>query len=151
MALYARQMQFTWDQIHYLEVRPYQNVKWIRQAVFKISRSQAINCCGGHLGFGRMPQINSVQGLSSIQAISKYEVNPTSGFQDIAFTSNILHRVQCLSSNCCGGHLGFHGMPKIDSVRGLGSIKAISKCEVNLTSGFQDIVFTSNILHRVQC
>ena len=27
VALYARQMQFTWDQIHYLEVRPYQNVK----------------------------------------------------------------------------------------------------------------------------
>ena len=41
VALYARQMQFTWDQIHYLEVRPYQ-------------------------------------------------VNPTSGFQDIAFTSNKL-------------------------------------------------------------
>ena len=27
VASYARQMQFTWDQIHYLEVRPYQNVK----------------------------------------------------------------------------------------------------------------------------
>ena len=27
VALYARQMQFTWDQIHYLEVRHYQNVK----------------------------------------------------------------------------------------------------------------------------
>ena len=27
VALYARQKQFTWDQIHYLEVRPYQNVK----------------------------------------------------------------------------------------------------------------------------
>ena len=37
-------MQFTWDHIHYLEVRPYQNV------------------------------------------------NPTSGFQATAFTSNILHR-----------------------------------------------------------
>ena len=95
VALYARQMQFTWDQIHYLEVRPYQNVKSIRQAVFKISRSQAINCCGGHLGFRRMPQINSVRGLSSIKAISKYEVNLTSGFQDIVFTSNFLHRVQC--------------------------------------------------------
>ena len=81
---------YTWDQIHYMEVRPYQNVKSIRQAVFKISRSQAINCCGGHLGFRRMPQINSVRGLSSIKAISKCEVNPTSGFQDIAFTSNKL-------------------------------------------------------------
>ena len=29
--------------------------------------------------------------------------------------------------------------------------KALSKCEVNPTSSFQDIVFTSNILHRVQC
>ena len=60
VALYARQMQFTWDQIHHLEVRPYQNVKSIRRAVFKISRSQAINCCGGHLSFRRMPQINSI-------------------------------------------------------------------------------------------
>ena len=33
-------------------------------------------------------QNNSVQGLSGIKAILKCEVNPTSGFQDIAFTSN---------------------------------------------------------------
>ena len=26
-------MQFTWDHIHYLEVRPYQNVKSIQQAI----------------------------------------------------------------------------------------------------------------------
>ena len=39
-------MQFTWDQIHYLEVRPYPNVKSIRQAVFKISCTQAISCIG---------------------------------------------------------------------------------------------------------
>ena len=37
-------MQFTRDYIHYLEVRPYQNVKSIRQAVFKLPRSQAISC-----------------------------------------------------------------------------------------------------------
>ena len=49
VALYARQMQFTWDHIHYLKVRQYQNVKSIRQVVFL----------------------------------------------DIAFTNNILHRVQC--------------------------------------------------------
>ena len=29
--------------------------------------------------------------------------------------------------------------------------KAISKCEINPTSGFQAAAFTSNILHRVQC
>ena len=46
VALYARQMQFTSDQIQYLEFRHYQNVKSIRQAVFKISRSQAISCIG---------------------------------------------------------------------------------------------------------
>ena len=39
-------MQFTWDHIHYLEVRPYQNVKSIRQAVFKILCSQAISSIG---------------------------------------------------------------------------------------------------------
>ena len=31
------------------------------------------------------------------------------------------------------------------------STKAISKCEVNPTSGFQATAFTSNILYRVQC
>ena len=36
-------MQFTWDHIHYLEVRPYQNEKSIRQAVFKLPRSQTIS------------------------------------------------------------------------------------------------------------
>ena len=46
VALYAQQMQFTWDHIHYLEVRPYQNVKSIRQAVFKLLHSQAISCIG---------------------------------------------------------------------------------------------------------
>ena len=35
-------MQFTWDHIHYLEVRPYQNVKSIRRAVFKLLHSQEI-------------------------------------------------------------------------------------------------------------
>ena len=40
------------------------------------------------LVFCRMSHINSIQGLSGIKAISKCEVNPTSGFQDIAFTSN---------------------------------------------------------------
>ena len=51
-------------------------------------RVQSSNCCGGHLGFRRIPQINSVQGLSDIKTISKCEANQTSGFQDIAFTSN---------------------------------------------------------------
>ena len=40
--------------------------------------------------------------------------------------------------------LVFVEYPQINSVRGLSGIKAISKCEVNLTSGFQDIAFTSN-------
>ena len=35
-----------------------------------------------------MQQINSFRGLSSIKAISKYEVNQISGFRDIAFKSN---------------------------------------------------------------
>ena len=82
-------------------LRPYQNVKSIWQAVFKISRSQAISCIGynvnlktavvGYLGFCKMPQIYSVWGLSGIKALLKCEVNLTSGFQDIAFTSKILY------------------------------------------------------------
>ena len=39
-------MQFTWGHIHYLEVRPYQNVKSIRKAVFKLPHSQEISCIG---------------------------------------------------------------------------------------------------------
>ena len=39
-------MQFTWDHIHYLELRPYQNVKSIQQAIFKLPHSQAISCIG---------------------------------------------------------------------------------------------------------
>ena len=46
VALYAQQMQFTWDHIHYLELRPYQNVKSIQQAIFKLPHSQAISCIG---------------------------------------------------------------------------------------------------------
>ena len=41
-----------------------------------------------HIGFLRMPQINSIRCLSGIKAISKREVNSTSGLQDIAFSSN---------------------------------------------------------------
>ena len=91
-----------------------------------------------------MPQINSFRGLSSIKAISKCEVNLTSDFQATAFTNNILHRVQCYSPNCCGGHFDFRRMPQINSFRGLSSIKAISKDEVNQISGFRDIGFKSN-------
>ena len=86
---------------------PHQNVKSIRQVVFKLSRSQAISCIG--------------------------------------------YKLQCWSSNCCGSHLGFRRMPQINSIRGFGGIKAISKCEVNWTSCFQTIAFTSNTGHRVQC
>ena len=39
-------MQFKWDHIHYLEVRPYQNVMSIQQGVFKLPHSQAISCKG---------------------------------------------------------------------------------------------------------
>ena len=39
-------MQFTWDHIHYLEVRPYQNVRSIRQADFKLTHSKEISCIG---------------------------------------------------------------------------------------------------------
>ena len=46
VALYAPQMQFTWDHIHYLEVRPYQNVRSIRQVVFKLPHLQAKSCIG---------------------------------------------------------------------------------------------------------
>ena len=39
-------MQFKWYHIHYLEVRPYQNVMSIQQAVLKVPHLQAISCIG---------------------------------------------------------------------------------------------------------
>ena len=82
---------------------------------------------------------------------NQLDVNQISGFQATAFTSNILHRVQCYYLNCCGGHLGFLRMPQINTVRGITGIKTISKCEVNPTCGFQATAFTSKSLHRIQC
>ena len=96
-----------------------------------------------------MLQIDSVRGLGNIKFISKCEVNLTSGFQDIAFKSNILYTVHCYSSNWCGSHLGFRRMPKLYCVRSLSGIKVISKCEFNLTSSFQDIAFTSICVRTV--
>ena len=100
VALYARQMQFTWDHIHYLQVRAYQNVKSIRQAVFKLPHSQEISCIGYNVNLQTavaaiLVFVECVRGLSGTKAISKCQVNPTSSFQTIAFTSNILHRVPC--------------------------------------------------------
>ena len=73
-------MQFTWDHIHYLEVSPYQNVKSIRQAVCRLSRSQAISCIGYNVNLQtavvailvlvECPK-SIVRGLSGIKAILK--------------------------------------------------------------------------------
>ena len=116
--------------------------------------------------------------LLGSKATSKCEVNRTSGFQATAFTSNILHRYNvnfqtavatilvfvdcpksiasellvvgwlCLTSHRQRGHL--ETAPPF-TVPTLSSIKAVLKCQVNPTSRFQTIAFTSNILHRVQC
>ena len=79
-ALYARQMQFTWDHIHYLEVS---NI---------LHRVPFSNCCGGHLVFRRMPQINNVRGRSGIKALSK--------MKSIRHAVFILSRSQAIS--CIG-------------------------------------------------
>ena len=50
----------TWDHIHYLEVSYQYPVKGT-MLIFKL--------CGGHLGFCRMPRINSVRGLSGNKVI----------------------------------------------------------------------------------
>ena len=87
--------------------RPYQNVKLIRQAVFKLPHSQAISCIryNVNLQTGMVAILILVEfpksiafdrGLSGIKVISKCEVNPTSTFQlATAFTHNILYRVKC--------------------------------------------------------
>ena len=87
-----------------------------------------------------MPQVKITQGLSGIKAISKYEDNPTSGFQSIAFTSNILYRVNVNLQSADAAILVFVESKSI-IVRGLSGIKAMPKCEVSLTSGFQDRIY----------
>ena len=91
-------------------LRPYQNVKSIRRAIFELPRSQAISCIGYNVNLQTAVAailifVECPKSIASV--ISKCEVNRTSGFQATAFTS----------------------------VRGLSGIKAISKCEVNPTSG----------------
>ena len=46
------------------------------------------------------------------------------------------------------GHLVCRRMHQTNSVRGLSGIQVKSKCEVNQTSGFQDIAFTNNYCGR---
>ena len=139
-----------------LEVlRPYQNTKSIRQAVFKISRSQAIFCigysvnlqtdvpailvfveCSKSIAFEVLVVLRPYQNVNSIwQAV--FKTSRSQAISCIGYNVNLQTAVAAI--------LGFfRKMPQINSVRGLSGIKAISKCEVNLTSGFQDIAFTSN-------
>ena len=110
-------MQFTWDHIYYLKVRPYQNVKSIQQAVFKLPHSQAISCIGYNVNLQtavaailvivECPKSIALEVLVVLRPYQKVKSIRQAFFQTIALTSNILHRVQCKSSNCCGGHLGF--------------------------------------------
>ena len=55
---------------------------------YNVNLQTAVVCC-------KMPQTNSIRSLSGIKVLSKCEINPPSGFKSTAFTSNILHRVQC--------------------------------------------------------
>ena len=80
-------------------LRPYQNVKSTRQAVFKLPRSQAISCIGYNVNLqiavaAILIFIECPKSIAS-EVLSKYEVNPPSGFQATAFTSNILYRIKC--------------------------------------------------------
>ena len=111
-------------------LKPYQNLKSIRQTVFKLQRSQAISCIRYNVNLQTAVvaifiYVECPKSIAS-QVLSKCEVYLTSGFQATAFTSNILYRVQCSSLNCCGGHLDFGRIPQINSVRGLSGIKVIS-------------------------
>ena len=57
-----------------------------------------------------------------------------SGFQAIAFTSNILHMVQCKSSYCCGCHVVFLRIPQMNSVRGITGIDMWSQSDKSFSS-----------------
>ena len=106
-------------------LRPYQNLKSIRQTVFKLQRTQGSNINLQTAVVAIFIFVECPKSIAS-EVLSKCEVYQTSGFQATAFTNNILYRVQCSSSNCCGGHLDFGSIPQINSVRGLSGIKVIS-------------------------
>ena len=73
----------------------------------------------------------------------------TGSKSDKRFSSYRVHKISCIVysvnfQTAVAAILIFVECPKSIA-------SAISKCEVNQTSGFQATAFTSNIMYRVQC
>ena len=103
VALYARQMQFTWDHIHYLEVLPYQNVKSIRQAGFKLPRSQEISCIGYN--------VNLQIAVAAILVFAEWTKSIASEFlvvlrpfQNVKWIRQAVFKISCSQAISCIGY-----------------------------------------------
>ena len=139
--------------------RPYQNVKSIWKAVFKILHSQAISCIGYNVNL--QTAVAAILVFVECHKSIAFEVlvvlrtyQNVESFWQVVFKILRSQAISCIGYNVnlqtpVAAILVYVEMPKIDSVRGLSGIKAISKCKVNLTNAFQNIAFTSNILYRV--
>ena len=106
--------------------RPYQNVKSIRQAVFKLPRSQAISCIGYNVNLQTAvaailifvecpkPIVSEV-----LVVLRPYQVNQISGFQDITFTSNCgrTDRQPDTDRQTDGRTGPFHNMSRLSKVK----------------------------------
>ena len=103
VALYARQMQFTWDHIHYLEVRHYQNVKSIRQAVFKLPHSQAISCTGYNvnLEIAVAAILVFVECPKSIASEVLVALRP---YQNVKLIRQVVFKISCSQAISCIGY-----------------------------------------------
>ena len=96
-------MQFTWDHIHFLEVRPFQNVKSIRQAVFKLPRSQEISCIGYNVNL----QIAVAAILVFVECPKSiaYEVLVVSRpYQNVKSIRKAVFKISCSQAISCIGY-----------------------------------------------
>ena len=129
--------------------RPHQNVKSIRQAVFKLPHSQAISYIGYNVNL-----------QTAVAAILIFVECPKSIVSEVlvVFEVNLTRIIKLPRSqeiSCIGYNVYLRTAVTailifIECPKAIGS-EFLSKCEGNPTSGFQATAFTSNILYRVQC
>ena len=94
VALYARQIQLTWNHIHYLEVRSYQNVKSIRQAVCKLLHSQAISCIGYNLNIQSAVAAISVF-VECLKSIASQVLAVLRPYQNVKSIHQAVFKISC--------------------------------------------------------
>ena len=96
-------MQFTWDDIPYLELRPYQNVKSIRQAVFKLPRSQAISHIGYNINL-QTPVIAILFFVECPKSIASEVLVVLRPYQNVKSIRQAVFKLPCPQAMSCIGY-----------------------------------------------